>query len=128
MTGRDSGYLSNLKGPVEAGMTMAASNWGTDWNTMKWLDSDTGCQGDCTNNPTLKISNIATKSNGHPDPPKHDYDYGDPCSHPNDGKCGNSCSADNCRWSWPHDDPAKWDSKDAACRCRPGDMFEAILL
>jgi len=43
MTGNDSNYLSAIQGPVEAGMTIAISNWGTDWNTMKWLDQDTGC-------------------------------------------------------------------------------------
>jgi len=38
MTGNDAGYLGQVKGAVEAGMTVAISNWGTDWNTMKWLD------------------------------------------------------------------------------------------
>ena len=106
-------------------MTVAISNWGTDWNTMKWLDQDTGCQGSC-GNPTLKISNIAVKSNGHgpphPPPPPPGYWYGDACAHPNDGLCGDSCSAGQCKWSWPKDDPKKWDSKDANCRCEPGEF------
>lgn len=117
--GQCGGYMSKMSTALGAGMGIAISSWGSDWNTMKWLDSDTGCSGDCNNNPTLHISNIDLKvSPGHTPPSGGSFDYGDPCAHPNDGKCGNSCS--DCRWSWPSNDPAKWSSKDAACRCKPG--------
>ena len=51
--------------------------------------------------------------------PTPSYTYGNPCAHPDDGDCGNNCPAANCDFSWPTNDPAKWNSKDAACRCKP---------
>lgn len=36
-------------------MTIAVSSWGSTWDTMKWLDADTGCQGECNNKPTVTI-------------------------------------------------------------------------
>lgn len=122
--GQCNGYMSKMSTALGAGMGIAISSWGSDFNTMKWLDQDTGCGGDCNNNPTLHISNLKfnVKPGKGPGPgpgPSGDFDYGDPCKNPNDGQCGNSCS--DCRWSWPSNDPAKWASKDAACRCKPGE-------
>lgn len=112
-----SGYMAQVQGALEAGMTLAMSNWGTDWNTMKWLDQDTGCQGTC-GSPTLNISNIeyVTGKPG-PKPVPGKYTYGDACATPTDGECGDSCA--DCVWSWPSNDPAAWASKDADCRCKP---------
>ena len=39
-------------------MAITISNWGSDWSTMSWLDSQTGCKGDCDNNPLDFYSNI----------------------------------------------------------------------
>jgi len=37
------GYLDSLTWDVQYGMTFALTSWGSDWNTMKWLDGNTGC-------------------------------------------------------------------------------------
>jgi len=49
-------------------MTLAVSSWGGDYDMMKWLDGDTGCQGSCSNNASVKLSNIKVAS--HPSPSK----------------------------------------------------------
>jgi len=120
-------YLAQTKHDIGAGMTMAVSNWGTDFNTMSWLDQDTGCKGECTGSPMLQISNISyTKGSGPKPPPTDPYVYGDPCKDAFDGKCGTSCTHARCDWSWPKDDPARWNSKDAACRCKPASEDEKV--
>ena len=120
-------YYPGIAGDLEAGMTIAISNWGGQGIDMSWLDGSTGCQEQCDNNGNLFISDIKITTGGsgpHPPPTPGHYDFGDKCDHPNDGKCGNNCSADNCRWSWPSNDPAKWASKDADCRCK-GQVMES---
>lgn len=110
-------------------MTMAISNWGTDWNTMKWLDQDTGCQGECTGSPMLSISNIEyVKGSGPAPPTPGQYDYGNQCKTAHDDDCGSSCTLTRCRWSWPKDDPAKWNSHDAKCRCAPASDEDVELI
>jgi len=42
-------------------MALVISNWGDGYNMMSWLDKDTGCRGDCRNNPTVNIDNIEYK-------------------------------------------------------------------
>lgn len=48
-----------MKDYLKSGMTLAISNWGTDYDTMSWLDEDTGCKGVCDGNPTISFSNIS---------------------------------------------------------------------
>ena len=125
-----SSYYPGIVGDLEAGMTIAISNWGDVGTDMSWLDGKTGCHEQCDNKGNLFISDIKVTTGGSgpgptpPPPTPGNYDYGDACSHPNDGKCGNNCSAGNCRWSWPSNDPAKWASKDADCRCKPSSVEE----
>ena len=109
-------YYPGIAGDLEAGMTIAISNWGDPGQSMSWLDGDTGCQEQCDNKGNLYVSDIkiTTGGSGPPVPPA--YDFGQPCAHPDDGQCGNDCG--DCRWSWPSNDPAKWASKNADCRCR----------
>jgi len=99
-------------------MALAVSSWGSSYEQMKWLDKETGCKGDCNNKPTLVIKNIAYKTAGHsPSPKPTNYDFGGSCNL-KDGDCAHvDCMDKECRWSWPHTDPAKWKSKDAKCRC-----------
>lgn len=104
-------------------MTIAMSSWG-EGADMGWLDSETGCSESCYNKPSLNVSNIKITTGGstppkppHPTPPgPGNFDFGDACGSPTDDDC-NGC---NCHWSWPSSDPAKWASKDAHCRCMPG--------
>lgn len=56
-----------------------------------------------------------------PTPSDTVYEYGNRCGGPNDGEC-NGC--ENCCWSWPINDPAKWGSSDANCRCNPESLPE----
>jgi len=56
------GYLDAVRTPIEQGMAIAISNWGYDWQSMSWLDADTGCKGLCNNFPNLVISNIQVHS------------------------------------------------------------------
>lgn len=145
------GYFDSIKGDLERGMTFAISNWGSDWNTMQWLDGNTGCGGGC-GNPSIHVSNISITTGGHSPTPtptptpgtgkwscadggcsetgsgSHDsesaclgsctssYSFGDACAGPSDGLCGSSCGS--CAWSWPSNDPQKWSSSDANCRCK----------
>ena len=32
---------------MKAGMVFDLSQWGNSYDTMKWLDGETGCTGDC---------------------------------------------------------------------------------
>ena len=112
------GYLDNMKTPLEQGMTLWVSNWGNSYNTMSWLDGGL-CSGDCNPNYTSKVSNInfTTGGSSPPHPPKpQEYTYGDACA--SISNCNGKCTS-NCDWSWPINDPEKWASKDAACRCKP---------
>jgi len=113
-------YYQKMAGDLARGMTIVVSNWGEKYDTMSWLDADTGCQGECYNNPMLYVKNIAIKTGSGPVPPptppgpSGNYDYGDVCKTKYDDDC-NGC---DCHWSWPQSDPAKWASKDAHCRCK----------
>lgn len=50
------------------------------------------------------------------------YTYGqNPCINNTSGLCD---GCDDCRWSWPTDDPSKWESAEAMCRCKP----EAVMI
>lgn len=99
-------------------MTFVFSNWGTD-SSWLWKES---CTGSC-GLPTLYIRNIAINSSGASQPTPTSFNdadcanylFGDPCSNQGDEHCEGSC---DCRWFWPKCDPAKWSSRDAACRCK----------
>lgn len=119
------GYLANMGNALAAGMTLTVSNWGQPGLSMSWLDGDTGCNEWCGNNPSITTSNIKyTLGNGPapgpnppgPHPTPGNYTYGSACASNQDDEC-NGCS--QCDWSWPTNDPAKWASKDAHCRCHP---------
>ena len=96
-------------------MVFAISNWSGDASWL-WKDS---CGGTC-GSPDLVYKNISITTSGAtppspgPSPSPGDYDFGDSCSTRSDDYCDGTC---DCRWSWPKNDPAKWSSKDAACRC-----------
>ena len=128
---RDKSYMSKYKQNLADGMTIAVSSWGNKWDTMKWLDSDTGCKGDCISKPIVTIQNLVFTTGDHvkpspaptpkpaptPQVPDPKYYYaGDNCAKSNDGECGDNCK--DCVWSWPKTDQAIWNSKDAACRCK----------
>lgn len=96
-------------------MAIAVSSWGGDYDTMSWLDQDTGCEGNCTNSPEVVIKNIVYTSG--PDPAPTQYQYGQECASEYDCKDVENCPEHMCKWSWPSTDKAQWNSKDAACRC-----------
>jgi hypothetical protein len=120
-------YYPSIRDDLKAGMTIAISNWGESYDTMSWLDKDTGCSGECTNSPNLTISNIEVKTGdpgpNPPTPPTPEFDYGAACKTRFDDDC-NDC---DCFWSWPHNDPAKWASKDAHCRCKKSEEFNMFI-
>ena len=117
-------YLNLVQGDLFNNMAIAVSSWGGPFSDMAWLDQDTGCSGDCTNSPTVTIQNIEyTSGSGKPGPgpqPKPgDYEYGSECNTLQDDDCKLfNCKEHMCKWSWPRNDPAKWSSKDAHCRCQ----------
>jgi len=47
--------MNAYKQNLADGMTIAVSSWGNKYDTMSWLDADTGCKGDCTTKPTVTI-------------------------------------------------------------------------
>jgi len=124
------GYLDNMSKSIAEGMTLSVSNWGQPGLSMSWLDGDTGCNEWCGNSPTITTSNIKYTTAGNtpvpptpptppgPKPTPGKYFYQAPCGNMTDGQCGNNCHTE-CDWSWPINDPAKWASKDADCRCKP---------
>merc|ERR1712178_335820 len=54
----NSGYFGQLHSAQMNHHTIVMSLWGTDWNTMSWLDQMTGCGGDCNEDSTVTFSNI----------------------------------------------------------------------
>jgi hypothetical protein len=53
------GYLKALKNPLNDGMNLATSNWGSPNINMEWLDGETGCQGNCGGFPgAYTVSNL----------------------------------------------------------------------
>jgi hypothetical protein len=121
-------YLANMSKPLRDGMTTSVTNWGSSSIDMSWLDQETGCQEACSNDPTIGISNLVYKTktptgptpDQKPCPAPSPYVYGDPCG---SNSCTETCSDAACDWSWPVNDPAKWASKDAGCRCNADKMF-----
>ena len=51
--------------------------------------------------------------------------YGPDCLNKYDMLCGADCH--QCRESWPTDDPRKWYSDDALCRCKVDQIRETIF-
>ena len=109
--GNNSMMTDDLKG----NMAIIVSQWSGD-ATWLWKDS---CGGSCSSDPKLYFTNMKVGTTGATcgsgPSPSGDYDYGDACATKGDDFCDGSC---DCRWSWPKSDPAKWSSKDAACRCK----------
>lgn len=107
-------YMKNMGKSLSAGMAVQISNWGDSWNTMKWLDADTGCHGDCSGSPASIYSNIqVTTGNIQPA-----MDWGNACKNKNDGLCGDSCN--DCVWSCPSPHNPNWSGPGCNCRCKPG--------
>ena len=120
--------------PLSQGMTAAISSWGAPGTDMSWLDGGL-CQENCNTGNHAVIKNIAYVTNGSgpsppvpPTPGPTDYTYGNPCASPDSGKCGSNCSASACDWSWPTNDRAKWNSKDADCRWKSNGQKAIIIL
>ena len=113
-------YLANMTDDLKNNMAFVISNWGGD---ASWLWKDR-CSGGC-NWPELRLTNLKIRQGGagpSPAPTRidpADFDFGGACASASDDLCGsmNCPSANHCRWSWPKHDSAKWDSKDAHCRC-----------
>ena len=95
--------------------TMSSYYGGEPWLSKGKCPSGATCQ--LTDVP---FKNLVFSSTGAdpapPAPDPTDYEYGDACGSSTDDYC-TGCA--DCDWSWPKDDPAKWDSDDAACRCKP---------
>ena len=45
------------------------------------------------------------------------FSFYDKCEATKQGSCGGACPQDECYWAYPTDDPAKWASRFAECRC-----------
>ena len=116
--------LSQLKFALAAGMNLVVSHWGSKNGDMQWLNSGSNCTGDCDGNPISTISNMAyTVGTGTVPPMPSPWSFGEDCASITDGDCHIEpvCTADSgehCKWSWPYDDPARWNSKEAKCRCK----------
>ena len=52
------GYIQNMQQALNYGMTIVMSYWGNTYQTMSWLDQDTGCQGDCDTTGQAIFSDI----------------------------------------------------------------------
>ena len=52
------GYVSSMQQALDYGMVLVMSYWGNSYQTMSWLDSMTGCQGDCDTGGQAIFSDI----------------------------------------------------------------------
>jgi len=99
------------------GMVFAMSSY---YGGEPWLSKGKCPSGAQCSLQDVSFKNLVFSSTGAgpapPAPDPADYEYGDRCGSSTDDYC---TGCDDCDWSWPKDDPAKWDSDDAACRCRP---------
>jgi len=60
-------YLQELTAPFKGNWTMTFQLWGTDKQTMDWLDGPTGCKGDCVKEETeTTFSNLVIRDLGPP--------------------------------------------------------------
>ena len=115
MTG-NCGSNAEMTNDLRNGMVFAISSWST-YDTWLWADR---CKASACNSSDLYFKNLVIKTGGSspspgPSPTPSNYTYGDVCAKKTDGDCNGSC---DCRWSWPSNDPAKWSSSDAKCRCK----------
>jgi len=53
------GYISNMQQALNYGMVLVMSYWGDTYQTMQWLDGNTGCGGDCDTSGQAIFSDIA---------------------------------------------------------------------
>ena len=100
-------------------MAWAISHWESD--SLDWLQHGQ-CSGTCSSVDswtTLKNMSFRTADATPPEPVDTTvYKYGNKCDDNLDqSECGEDCL--HCQFSWPADDPANWQSENAACRCLP---------
>jgi len=126
MTTGNCEYLQNMSSDITQ-MVIVLSNWGSD--SLNWLQHGV-CEGSCSRTDTLtQFSNLSfTSAAANPNPPEPtppepededvEYKYGSECTRANQdtSRCTNNC---DCHISWPFDDPLKWRSPQAGCRCLP---------
>ena len=53
------GYRQTMQQPLEYGMAIALVYWGDSYGDMSWLDSMTGCTGDCPGSGAVTFSGIS---------------------------------------------------------------------
>ena len=114
-TGDCSSYLSDMTTDIQH-MAFAISNWSGD--DIEWLQHG-ACTGTCDKwNTYSTFKNLKFTTAQYAPQDETVYKYGNKCGDSADVTlCGDDCR--NCHMSWPFDDPAKWNSNDAACRCLP---------
>ena len=117
MTG-NCGSNAQMTNDLRNGMAFAISSWST---YDSWLWKNRCSAGGC-NGSDIYFKNLVIKTGGStpgpspgPTPTPGNYTYGDACASKSADECNGSC---DCRWSWPSDDPAKWSSRNAHCRCK----------
>ena len=52
-------YVTRMNEAFDYGMVLVGSYWGDTYETMKWLDGDTGCVGNCTGTGYAKFGNFS---------------------------------------------------------------------
>lgn len=55
---KNSSYIESMNAPFEYGMAMILCYWGDSYSEMQWLDSMTGCKGDCPGTGHVIYSDI----------------------------------------------------------------------
>jgi len=56
-------YLARMTPAFKANMQVVFQLWGSDWETMKWLDENVGCAGACDRESTVTtFSNLVIRS------------------------------------------------------------------
>ena len=103
-------------------MAFVLSNWAP--RNTSWIEhgtcENTGCDLD---NTLSTFKNLRFSTTGAIAPPVDykNYKYGSTCTEASraleSNECDSACA--NCNWSWPLEDPDKWLSEDANCRCMP---------
>ena len=136
---REGEYLAGLSKYLKQGMVfnMRHSTKETD---LDWLQHGK-CSGECKllSRPQVLIKNLRATSLDqlypHNMPNADDYEWNMDytlCDYEQD-ECLTTWRCIDCKMSYPKDDPQKWDSKDAMCRCHsytyplPEDSYEFMI-
>merc|ERR1712060_341849 len=113
LTGDCRDYLNRMTDNVIDGMAFVVSIWRP--RSARWLQGDR-CDEKCEWPVNTVFRDVEFWTYGGKQAKDVDIVYGGTCANLQDGLCDSSCS--ECRYSYPADEPDRWHSDWAKCRCK----------